>query len=111
MDFVSEGVFVLLVLIIVPRFDPFLLGEKIKTQIFSIPTRDRGEQLFWGSQKPFFRREDYSRLRIYTIDFNFSGVAKTLFSARRLLPFMYSTDFNSIAPFYQILRFFTSCPM
>lgn len=41
MDFVSEGVFVLLALIIVPRFDPFLLGEKIKTQIFLIPTQRR----------------------------------------------------------------------
>ena len=42
MDFVSEGVFVLaLKLLIVPRFDPFLLGEKIKTQIFLIPTQRR----------------------------------------------------------------------
>ena len=80
MDFVSEGVFVLLALIIVPRFDPFLLGEKIKTQIFSIPTRDRGEQLFWGSQKPFFRREDYSRLRIYTLQIStFLGSQKPFF--------------------------------
>ncbi len=59
MDFVSEGVCVV-ALIIVPRFDPFLQREKSKIKTFQF--QHGGETfflLFWG------------------------GVAKTLFSARR----------------------------